>query len=329
MLDAPPRKFVTSLILIGLLVLSWSSDSGAKKNPSDSSDKVGVIVVLGYGHFKEALPSSKMVQRVLGAIELYRQKRAKHIMLCGGYTSGNIAEAEEMKIMALAHGIPARAILLENGSMTTGQNKANAEYFINRHHFRSAALVSHETHLKRAVKQFEKIKRLRSVVLFPVDDIEIPAVNLVYDEELPSSKNFDAVVIHGKSKPIDFLSDSIQVDSYQRSLAKTAADLYQKGFDDIPFFFWHPATSVGHITRAQIIGIAAIGFGLPAKRVIYDEGRRYSPAKRELFDDCKAHGWTRILAVLPRVRKDDVEWVKEKYEEAGLEVTVILTGRSK
>ncbi len=329
MLDAPPRKFATQLILIGFLVLTWSSDSGAKKNRPQKSNKVGVIIALGYGHSKEALPSSQMVQRVLGAIDLYRQKRSKYIMLCGGYTSGNIAEAEEMKIMALAHGVPARAILLEDGSMTTGQNKANAEYFIDRHRFRSAALVSHEAHLKRAVQQFEEIKRLRSVLLFPVDDVEIPAVNLVYDEELPSPKEFDAVVIHGKSKPIDFLSDSIQVDSYQRSLARTAADLYQKGFEDIPFFFWHPATSVGHITRAQLIGIAAIGFGLPASQVIYDEARRYSPAKRELFDDCKAHGWTRILAVLPRVRKDDVEWVKEKYEEAGLEVTVILTGRSK
>jgi hypothetical protein len=284
---------------------------------------VGVIIALGYGNEAEGHPEFKMAQRVGTAVEAYRKGRAKVIMFCGGYTSGHVAEAEEMKIMAMALGIPEQAILLENGSISTVENARNAQLLVDKRRFRSALLITHRNHLARATKEFKKIKRLRHIHRVPADDWVPPKQELASAYELPPPDQIQAVIIHGKSAPVDFRGDTTTLDKTQLSLARTMAWLYQSGYTGLPYFVWHKAFSTGHVTRAEIIGIAAVALGVPSKVMEYGVARRFAPGKKGLFDTCNERGWKRVLAVLPKEREDDLELVEQQYNEAGIEATVV------
>ncbi len=310
-----------------ILLAAGSVAVAGPKEPPQPKDpaRVGVIITLGFGHDEEARVPSRMVQRVGAAVQTWREGRSKYLLFCGGYTSGHVAEAEEMKILAMAMGVPERAILMENGSISTVQNARNAERIVQKRRFRSALLVTHRNHMTRAYKEFKKVKGLRSVHRYPADDwvLEPLADNL--DQELPPAAEIQAVVVHGRSREVDFLGDTVTLDKTQASLARTMALLYQRGLTSMPYYVWHPAISAGHVTRAEIIGIAASAFGLPSKVIELGPARRFAPGKLGLFETCKARGWTRVLAVLPREREEEVELMEQQYLENGIVATVILS----
>lgn len=325
------RILLTVSVLAVLVALAGvsSPQAGKKKKKKKTPSRVGVIIALGVGHNYEAQPSFKMVQRVATAVRAYKSGRAKYLLFCGGHTSGHVAEAQEMKVMALAMGVPPRAILVEDGSITTVENARNAELIIKKKRFRSALLVTHRGHLPRATKAFKKIRRLKRVRSKPADDYTAPKLDLDLEHTLPPFKSIQAVVVHGKSKPVDFRGDTVTLDKVQNSLARTAAFIFQQGLNRVPYYIWHPAFGVGHVTRAEIIGLAAIAHGLPAKYIRYGVARRFAPNKKGLFETCLKNDWKRVLAVLPAKRADEVELIEQQYHEHGIEATVITAGKIK
>lgn len=319
-------KAIAVLAVTGCFIgLPVDGRSGGKQRTQPGGPhRVGVIIALGAGHTHEGKPSYEMVQRVGTAVAAYRAGRAKYILFCGGYTSGHIAEAEEMKIMAIALGVPERFILVENGSMSTLQNARNAQTIIDRKRFRSALLVTHKSHMARAFKAFREIKRLRKIYRVFADDYVPPDISLRTDQELPPFGEIQAVIVHGKSVDVDFRSETVTLDRTQLSLARTMAWLYQKGLTAPPYYVWHKACAVGHITKSEIIGLAAIGLGMPAKVLYYGPARRYAPNKKGLFDLCRDNGWKRVLAILPADREEEQELIEQQYAESGITATVIL-----
>ena len=307
---------------------SHSPDASAADSPRTvpaEPHRVGVIIALGVGHKLEAAPTYKMLQRVTAAVSAFNQQRAKYILFCGGHTTGHIAEADEMKIMAQALGVPARSILTENGSISTGQNARNAARIVARKRFRSALLVTHKSHMARALKAFRKrIPRLRRIHRLYADDYAPSKLQLEFDPPLPKMDDFQAVVIHGQSRPVDFLGDTVILDRTQRALARTMVYLYQSGVTDIPYFVWHGAYAVGHITRAEVIALGAVALGLPARKIVLSPARRNSTITTALFERCTLNGWTRVLAILAPGRTDDVEMMEHQYRERGINATVIV-----
>jgi len=288
---------------------------------------VGVIIGLGFGHREDGKPGGKMRQRVGTAVEAFKQKRAKYILFCGGYTSGHVAEAEEMKVMAQALGVPARSILMENGSLSTVENARNSEIIIKKKKFRSALLVTHKGHMDRAFRAFRKLKRLRKLYRKTANDYLPEELAMTIDAELPPFESLKAVVVHGRSRRLDFRGDTLVLDRTQLALARTMVYLYQQGLSHVPFYIWHRAYGVGHVTRAEVIGLAAIALGMPDKVLEYSAARRFGVDKRDLFEACNHHGWERVLAILPADRVDEVELIEQQYMEHGIEATVIVTGK--
>ena len=286
-----------------------------------------MIIALGAGHFTEGKPSVRMVKRVGVAVRAWKNKRAKYILFCGGHTSGHIAESVEMKIMAQALGVPQRAILVEDASITTGENAAYAKHVIRKRRFRSALMVTQRNHMDRAIRHFRKIKRLRSIRKAYSDDYEPAKLELKLEQELPPLDQVQAVVVHGQSLPVDFRGDTNVVDRVQLSLARTMAWLHQQGLDKVPFYVWHKAFGVGHVTRAEVIGLAAVAHGFPARNLIYSPSRRFAEDKRTLFDTCKENGWKTVLAVVPRERDKEIEFVEQAYLENGITAYVITAGQ--
>ena len=294
-----PHRVHSFLALLGALALLSlpASVEARKRKATEPADprRVGVIIGLGSGHIYEAKPGLKMLQRVGTAVRAYRNKRAKYILFSGGHTAGHVSEAEEMKIMAQAMGVPARAIIVENGSISTKQNARHVERIVNKRRFRSAILVTHANHMPRAFRSFKEIKRLRRIYKMPADEWVPPDLDLTLkgtegeELKLPSPDGIQAIVLHGRSRKVDFMGDTIKLDDLQRSLGQVAAWLYQQGFDELPYFFWHKAFAVGHVTRAEMIGYAAAAMGLPARYIHHGAARRFSPGTTDLF---RADTWT-------------------------------------
>jgi len=314
-------------LLLTLAVAALSVHATTLSLAAKEQQHLGVIIALGFGHVHEARPTFSMVQRVLTAVDLYHRKVAKHILFSGGYTTGHVAEAEEMAIMAMAYGVPAKAIWVENASNTTGDNARFSEHIIDRHRVRSAALVTHSSHMERARKTFLKIRRLGTIERFPADETQIPIHDLEYDQELPRSEEFDAIMLHATTRRGGFPFDPLRIQPDHIDLARTAGDLHQRGLVK-PVYVWHRAYAAGHITRAEVIGIAAVAFGVPQKWLIYSPSRRNAVDKQNLFEFCQSAGWTRVLAVIPRHRETESDKIVAQYAEQGIVARVVLTGRS-
>jgi hypothetical protein len=325
------------LTLVALTVLLPAGAQSRQKKATAPADprRVGIIIGLGSGHIYEAKPGLKMLQRVGTAVQAWRNKRAKYILFSGGHTAGHVSEAEEMKVMAQAMGVPARSIIVENGSMSTKQNAENVGRIVNKRRFRSAILVTHASHMARAHRSFKEIKRLRRIYKMPADEwvpdnIELTLKGSDGEEvKLPDPDELQAVVLHGRSRHVDFMGDTLTLDSLQRALGRTAAWLYQQGYDQLPCFVWHKALAVGHVTRAEMIGYAAVAYGLPARFVRHGVARRFSPDTTDLFEVCLENGWTNVLAVLTPGREKSIEIVRKMYAEKGITATVIVAPKVK
>lgn len=101
--------------------------------------------------------------RVPVAAELYKNKKVKKLMMCGGNKfcdNGRVTEAEAMKQKAVAMGVKEEDILLETKSETTKENIINALKCIREHYdtesMDKVILVTTSFHMKRSILLAEK-----------------------------------------------------------------------------------------------------------------------------------------------------------------------------
>ena len=313
-------------LLLSLLLLSSSTAHAFPEGEWEKLPrKIGVIIALGFGHSEEARPMWQMAQRVGRAAEAWKRGKAKYVMFCGGYTSGHVAEAEEMKIMAMAFGIPARRIILENGSLSTKGNARNARMILEPRRFRSAVLVTHSSHLGRAKKTFEDDEVVRRLYGLSADDFTMDDDPWPEIPKAIQTGDFDAVIAHGVRPELSFLGDSVVLDEDGRALAYSIASLWRGGLKNTPVFLWYKASGVGHITRAEVLGIACIGFGVPRRLLHYSASRRFGTENVELFPTCRKNGWRKVLLLLPPRKFKDKDRILRQYEENGIDAVVMPT----
>ena len=94
-----------------------------------------------------------MTRRVDHGIRLFLTGAAPLLLLSGG-GSGPVPEAEIMRRMALARGVPDAALLVEPGSRDTIENAWEAARLLRRRGGRKVLLVSDRAHLPRAALLF-------------------------------------------------------------------------------------------------------------------------------------------------------------------------------
>ena len=87
--------------------------------------------------------------RIRHAAGLVKAGQVKAILLTGQGIGGD--SAEEMRVEAIAAGVPATAIVLETASMSTRENFIFAAPLIRERGWRRIALVTSQSHLARAL----------------------------------------------------------------------------------------------------------------------------------------------------------------------------------
>jgi len=142
--------------------------------PPRSAD---AIVVFAGGVGESGKAGGGYQERVKRAVELYRAGLAPVIIFSSGYAFA-FQEAEVMQELALAHGVPASAILLESKATNTFENVAFVKLILDQHHWHSLLLVSSPYHMRRAVWTFRKAAPSVTVIPTPVPSSQFYAHRL-------------------------------------------------------------------------------------------------------------------------------------------------------
>jgi uncharacterized SAM-binding protein YcdF (DUF218 family) len=117
-------------------------------DPSDSQ-RVAAIVVLGAKVRPDGRPSAALERRMGVAISLYQAGVAPLLVLSGGGRHA-VPEAEVMRDIALAGGVPAAALMLEPRSRTTLENATETAKLLTPGGRAAVVLVTDGYHALRA-----------------------------------------------------------------------------------------------------------------------------------------------------------------------------------
>lgn len=138
---------VGAVLLAGYMAVRISAQGDRdEQRPADA------IVVLGAAQFN-GTPGGVFEARLQHAVDLYKAGIAPYFVVTGGkLPADRTTEAATARRWAIAHGVPASAILGENrGRNTLESVEAVAEIFRERG-LTSAVFVSDETHMLRVLR---------------------------------------------------------------------------------------------------------------------------------------------------------------------------------
>ena len=113
------------------------------------------IVVFAGGVGESGTAGVGVQERVARAVDLYRSGYAPAILFSSGYVF-TLREAEVMKAIAVANGVPPEAVLLEQAAANTYQNVTNTTRILDERGWRRILLVSSPYHMRRALLTWRK-----------------------------------------------------------------------------------------------------------------------------------------------------------------------------
>lgn len=135
---------LTAALLFGSLVAAiyWQARN-------DQTRAVEAVVVLGAAQY-DGRPTPVLQARLDKVLELYEAGLATWIVVTGGRQEGDrFTEAESSRNYLIAHGVPERAILMENEGRTSWQSMQGAALVLKEHGIDRILLVSDGYHLFR------------------------------------------------------------------------------------------------------------------------------------------------------------------------------------
>ncbi|HEX4915746.1 MAG TPA: ElyC/SanA/YdcF family protein, partial [Vicinamibacterales bacterium] len=132
----------------------------------DTPRPVDAIVVFAGGVGESGRAGGGVQERIGKAVELYGDGVAPRLIISSGYVF-TLREAEVMKAIAVANGVPPRAIFLEESAVNTYQNVAYTHRILSEQGWRRIALVSSPYHMRRALLTWRKVAPEIEVIATP------------------------------------------------------------------------------------------------------------------------------------------------------------------
>ena len=124
----------------------------AAQGDRDEQQPADAIVVLGAAQFN-GTPGGVFEARLEHAVDLYKAGIAPYFVVTGGkLPADRTTEAATARRWAIAHGVPASAILGENHGRNTLESIEAVAEILREHGLTSAVFVSDETHMLRVLR---------------------------------------------------------------------------------------------------------------------------------------------------------------------------------
>jgi uncharacterized SAM-binding protein YcdF (DUF218 family) len=161
-------EIVIGLVVAYLLVfqtnLMWHVAQPLRmSSPPGPADAI-VVFAGGVGETGKAGGGSQ--ERLDEAVLLRRLGYARYIVISSGYVY-SFKEAQSMRDQAVAQGVPAGDVVLEERATNTYQNVTYVNDILRDHHWKSILLVSSPYHMKRATMVWHKLAAEISVTPTP------------------------------------------------------------------------------------------------------------------------------------------------------------------
>ncbi|HEX4914174.1 MAG TPA: YdcF family protein, partial [Vicinamibacterales bacterium] len=179
---AGPTRWAAAVIILYLLIFQsplvwWLA---APLRISDAPRPADAIVVFAGGVGESGRAGGGVQERIGKAVQLYNAGVAPRLIISSGYVF-TLREAEVMKAIAMANGVPSGAILLEESAVNTYQNVIFTHRILADHNWRRIALVSSPYHMRRALLTWRKVAPEVDVIATP------PAASQFYAHERGAS----------------------------------------------------------------------------------------------------------------------------------------------
>jgi uncharacterized SAM-binding protein YcdF (DUF218 family) len=153
------RPIVGSVIhLLGWAVVGTALLAGymavriSTQGDRDEQQPADAIVVLGAAQFN-GTPGGVFEARLQHAVDLYKAGIAPYLVVTGGkLPADRTTEAATARKWAIAHGVPASAILSENKGRNTLESLEAVAAIFREHGLTTAVFVSDETHMLRVLR---------------------------------------------------------------------------------------------------------------------------------------------------------------------------------
>jgi uncharacterized SAM-binding protein YcdF (DUF218 family) len=143
---------VLIVVLAVVLVVTFAAVSVYRDIPNHNTDLThfDTLIVLGNPAEADGTPSPEQRERTLEGIREYKAGIAPHLIFTCGAAHNRFVEADVMRDLALAQGVPANDITVEDQAQNTIQNIYYSEQIMKAHHWKSAEVISSASHLPRA-----------------------------------------------------------------------------------------------------------------------------------------------------------------------------------
>ena len=145
------KRLLGLLLALALGCFAVTTASIVAYSKVDETRPADVAIVLGAGLGVDG-PSPVFRARIDHAVALYLQGQVSAVVLTGGMGEGSVrSDAAVARDYALAQGLPAEAVAIEESSTITQENLVNAKAIMDEHGWRTALVVSDPLHMKRAM----------------------------------------------------------------------------------------------------------------------------------------------------------------------------------
>src|ERR1700733_13892397 len=145
------RKILVIVLVVVLVVIIAAAF--VYRNIPNHNTKLthfDTLIVLGNPAEADGTPSPEQRERTLEGVREYKAGVAPHLIFTGGAAHNRFVEADVMKALAVAQGVPASDITVEEQAQNTIQNIYYSERIMEAHHWKSAEVISSPSRLPRA-----------------------------------------------------------------------------------------------------------------------------------------------------------------------------------
>ena len=152
-----PRLAIAGLAVV-LALFAWGALTRHFAPSSNTSlTRFDAIIVLGTPADSDGNPTPDQLARVTEGVHEYERGIAPRLIFTGGAAYNHFVEARVMARTAQAQGVSESAIFIEPQALDTIQNACFSVRIMKAHGWRSAEVVSNDSHLSRAGLIFNRL----------------------------------------------------------------------------------------------------------------------------------------------------------------------------
>jgi uncharacterized SAM-binding protein YcdF (DUF218 family) len=145
-------RLLLATLVGGFIAFGWATYRIWDIGNRDDRQKADAIVVLGAAQYN-GRPSPVFRARLDHAVDLYDAGVGRYLVVTGGKAVGDrTTEAAAARAFAIARGVPASAILVEDRGRTTLESLNAVATILREHQLGSAVFVSDRTHMLRVLR---------------------------------------------------------------------------------------------------------------------------------------------------------------------------------